>query len=88
MVAEVVGKRPPAWALPAAVTNMAGWAGRLGQRIDAHRFAGLDPHVLRSMSAERYRTDRRAQTELGLVSTPLQEAIVSAYEWFSERGYC
>jgi dihydroflavonol-4-reductase len=88
MVAEVVGRRPPAWALPSAVTTAAGLAGRVGQRIDSHRFAGLDPHVLRSMSTERYRSDHRARTELGLVPSPLKGAITAAHEWFSERGYC
>ena len=88
MVAKVVGCKPPAWALPGSVTSVAGLVGRVAQRIDAHRFAGLDPHVLRSMSALRYRSDQRARTELGLDPTPLQEAIVAAYEWFSERGYC
>ena len=88
MVAEVVGRRPPSVKLPPAVASMAGVAGRIGQRIDAHRFAGLDPHVLRSMSALRYRSDLRARTELGLEPEPIQNGIETAYRWFCERGYC
>ena len=88
MVAEVVGRRPPTWKLPPVVGTLAGLVGRAGRRVDAHRFAGLDPHVLKSMSAHRYRSDRRAREELGLQPQPIQAAIQDAYAWFCERGYC
>ena len=88
MVAQVVGRRPPSLKLPPALATVAGVAGRIGQRVDAHRFAGLDPHVLRSMSAQRYRSDLRARHELGLEPEPIQEGIEAAYKWFCERGYC
>ena len=88
MVAEVVGRRPPAFKLPPVVAAAAGVAGRIGQRIDAHRFAGLDPHVLKSMSAFRYRRDDRARTELGLEPEPIQFGIERAYRWFIDRDYC
>ena len=88
MVAKVVGRRPPALKLPPAVAAAAGVAGRIGQRVDPHRFAGLDPHVLKSMSAFRYRRDDRAQNELGLKPEPIQLGIERAYQWFLERDYC
>ena len=87
-VAAVVNGRPPRWPLPNWVTSAAGLAGRVGSRIDAHRFAGLDGNVLRAMQSDRYRTDARARTELGLKPTPIEEGIEDAYRWFRERGYC
>ena len=87
-VAAVVGRRPPKAAVPGWLTSGAGFVGRLGSRIDAHRFAGLDPHVLRSMQTERYRTDGRARSELGLDPEPIELGIEAAYRWFSDNGYC
>ena len=88
MVAHVVGCRTPKLPLPNWVTTSGGFVGRLGSRFDAHRFAGLNGHVLRAMQSERYRSDRRARSELGLVPTPLEDGIAEAYEWFQSRGYC
>jgi len=87
-VAQVVGKAPPRFPLPGWVTAGAGLVGRVGSRFDSHRFAGLDANVLRSMQANRYRCDRRAQEELGLKPSPIDEGIQAAYNWFVERGYC
>jgi len=88
VVAEVVGRRPPAIPLPSLALGAAGLAGRIGSRLDAHRFAGLDGHVLRSMQQERYRTDERARLELGVSDQPIAEAVEAAYRWFVDRGYC
>jgi len=88
MVADVVQRRPPAWRLPKTIASAAGLVGQVGQRLDAHRFAGLDPHVLKSMTTLRYRTDERARLELGLTPEPIQEGIEAAYAWFCDRGYC
>jgi hypothetical protein len=70
------------------VLGVAGLAGRVATRVDAHRFAGLDPHVLRSMQQSRYRSGARARTELGVPDTPIIEAVHAAYRWFVDRGYC
>ncbi len=88
LVAEVVGQRPPVVPLPTAATNLAGAVGRRLQRIDAHRFAGLDPWVLRSMQQERYRSAARAFTELGVPQTPVRVAVEKAHRWFRDHGYC
>ena len=88
IVAEVVGRRPPAVALPGWVLGAAGLAGRVASRVDEHRFAGLDPHVLRSMQQQRYRTGQRARVELGVPDTAIISAVESAYRWFVDRGYC
>jgi len=88
IVAEVVGRKPPAMALPGLVVGAAGLVGRTVSRLDAHRFAGLDPHVLRSMQQERYRSGARARDELGVPATPIAEAVEAAYRWFVDNGYC
>ena len=88
MVAQVVGRSAPRFPLPGLVTTGAALAGRIGSAFDAHRFAGLDGHVLRSMQSERYRTDVRARTELGLQPAPIEDGIEAAYRWFKEQGYC
>jgi dihydroflavonol-4-reductase len=88
VVADVVGARPPSWPMPDTAVRAAGLAGRIGSRLDAHRFAGLDVHVLRSMQQCRYRTDARAREELGLKPGPLEAAVESAYRWFCDNGYC
>jgi len=87
-IADVVGCRAPRWPLPQWVTASAGLAGRIGSRLDAHRFAGLDRHVLQAMQSERYRDDTRARLELGLEPTPIEDGIAAAYSWFRDRGYC
>jgi len=84
----LVGQRPPVFPLPNSLTRAAGLVGRVGSRWDAHRFAGMDPHVLKTMQTERYRTDARAQRELGLVAEPIEAGIAAAHQWFQSNGYC
>ena len=88
MVAEVVGQRAPVLPLPDLAVGLAGTVGRLGSRVDTHRFAGLDEQVLRSMQQARYRSAARAHTELGVPQTPVRQAIEEAYAWFRDHGYC
>ncbi len=88
IVARVVGRRPPFLPVPDAALAAAGVVGRLGSRLDPHRFAGLDPWVLRSMQEERYRTAARAFAELGVPRTPIEQAVEDAFRWFREHGYC
>ena len=88
IVAEVVGRRPPAAALPDWVLGAAGLVGRVASRVNAHRFVGLDGHLLRAMQQARYRSGARARSELGLPDTPIIEAVEAAYRWFVDRGYC
>lgn len=87
IVAEVVGQRRPLLPLPGVVTAVAGAVGARLQRLDAHRFAGLDPNVLRSMQQPRYRTARRSFEELGVPRTPIREAVRKAWTWFQAHGY-
>lgn len=88
MVAEVAGVRAPALPMPRALSEVAGLVGALGSRLDAHRFAGLDRYVLRSMAQVRYRSGRRAADELGVPRTPVREAIEKAVRWFRDHGMC
>jgi dihydroflavonol-4-reductase len=87
-IAKIVGRAPPRFALPGVVTAGAGLVGRVGSVFDAHRFAGLNGHVLHAMQSERYRSDDRAQNELGLRPGPIEPGIAAAFQWFSDRGYC
>ena len=87
LVAEVVGKPAPRIAVPDLAVKLAGRVGAFASKIDAHRFAGLDPNVLRSMQQARYRSGRRAAEELGVPATPMREAIEKAYRWFKDHDY-
>ena len=86
MVAEVVGRPAPVVPLPRRATAALGWAGARLQRIDPHRFAGLDGRVLGAMQQDRYRSGRRAEQELGLTARPLRESVEAAWTWFCAEG--
>lgn len=88
MVAEVVGKKPPLLPVPDLALGLAGAVGEQLLALDPHRFAGLDPNVLRSMREQRYRTGRRAVDELGVPQTPIRESVEKAFRWFVDHGYC
>ena len=88
IVARVVGRRRPVLPVPNLAVRVAGSVGKRLARLDAHRFAGLDPYVLRSMQQERYRTAQRSFSELGVPRTPIVEAVEKAHRWFVEHGYC
>lgn len=87
LAAEVAGRRPPLLPMPAALGELAGLVGAVGSRYDAHRFAGLNRYVLRSMSQDRYRSGRRAVEELGVPQTPMRQAVEKAVRWFKEHRY-
>lgn len=88
LCAEVTGRRPPVIPVPGLVLGAAGRVGSLLQRFDAHRFAGLDRHVLVAMQQGRYRTGRRSWDELGVPRTPMRQTVESAFAWFRQHGYC
>ncbi len=85
-VAEVTGQRPPLLPLPRRAAAAVGLLGRLGSRFDAHRFAGLDGRVLRSMGEERFRDGSRAIEAFDLPRTDIRESIRKAFEWFRSQG--
>ena len=85
--ARVVGRRGPVAAVPDLALRAAGAIGGLLQRVDAHRFAGLDPYLLLAMQQERYRSGRRAQEALGVPVTPLDVTVEKAWRWFRDHGY-
>ena len=87
-VASVVGCRPPKMAIPRVAISMAGRVGGFMNQVDPHRFAGLEPHVLRSMQEERYRSPQKMIDELGITPAPIANAIQEAHRWFGEHGYC
>ena len=87
LCAEAAGRRPPVLPVPMLALRAAGRVGTVLQRFDAHRFTGLDRHVLRAMMQERYRTGERSWTELGVPRTPMKATIQRALRWFREHGY-
>ncbi len=87
IVAAQVGRRPPLGPVPELGSRALGRLGRVLNRVDPHRFAGLDPQVLRSMAEERYRSGRRSWEELGVEKTPIEDAVKSAHEWFVKQRY-
>lgn len=86
-VAEACGRGPPRLGIPRSALRAAGVLGRALNRVDAHRFAGLEPHVLASMASERYRTGARSRAELGVGATSIEVSIHAALGWYRERGY-
>ncbi len=87
LVSEVVGRRPPLGPVPDTMNRVLGRVGPLLNRVDSHRFAGLDPMVLRSMTEQRYRSGRRSWEELDVPRTPIVEAVRAAHDWFRNQRY-
>ncbi len=87
LCAEVTGSRAPVVPVPGTALRVLGRAGSLLQRWDAHRFAGLERHVLLAMQQGRYRSGRRSWEELGVPRTPMRRTVEAAYGWFEEHGY-
>jgi nucleoside-diphosphate-sugar epimerase len=85
--ASVAGRRGPFLPVPGIALKGAGLVGRLLQRADPHRFAGLEPHVLQAMQQDRYRSGKRSLEELGVPKTPLEISIKKAWDWFAANGY-
>ncbi len=87
LCADVTGSRAPLVPVPGAALGVLGRVGSLLQRYDAHRFAGLDRHVLLAMQQGRYRTGKRSWDELGVPRTPMRTTVERAFGWFREHGY-
>jgi dihydroflavonol-4-reductase len=85
--AEVTGRPKPRVAVPNVALRAAGAVGRALSRVDVHRFAGLEPHLLLAMQQERYRSGRRSWDELGVPRTELRVTIEKAWRWFVDHGY-
>lgn len=86
VVAEVTGARPPLVGVPDLALRAAGLVGGVLQRVDVHRFAGFEPHLLLAMQQERFRDGGRARRELGVPVTPLEDTVRKAWRWFQAHG--
>ena len=73
---------------PFSRTEFLGKVGAWANQIDAKRFAGLEPQVLKSMQEERYRSAEKMISELGIEPKPIEPSIKEAYQWFQQHGYC
>jgi dihydroflavonol-4-reductase len=87
MAAKALGKSPPRFPVPDRLMRLAGRVGGILHARDPHRFAGLDPRVLRAMQEERYRSAQRAVDELGVPQTSIEVAVEKAVRWFTDHGY-
>ncbi len=85
-IAEVVGARPPGFAIPYPVAVAAGYA------LDVvGRLLGFEPDI-NSITAKmgfapHYFTPKKAIEELGMPQSPIEGAIRRAFEWFKKYGY-
>lgn len=86
--AEVAGTSAPRFAVPRIGTQLLSSLGGPLIALDPHRFAGLDPHVLRSMQENRYRSGAKMIQELGVTPQPIEEAIEATIRWFKDHQYC
>ena len=85
--ARAAGRPGPILPVPRLVVGLAGTAGRVLQRVDPHRYAGLTREVLAAMQSERYRSGRRSWEELGVPRRPIATSIADALDWFRANGY-
>lgn len=85
--AKVAGRRGPVVAVPRLAFAAAGLAGTLLNRVNSHRFAGLNAHVLAAMHQERYRAGKRSWDELGVPRTLMETTIEKTFRWFRDHGY-
>jgi dihydroflavonol-4-reductase len=88
LCAEVAGRRGPVVPLPTTAVRLLGRASGVLQRVDPHRYAGLERHSLMAMQQERYRSGQRSWDELGVPRTDLRVTVESALRWFRDHGYC
>lgn len=86
--ADVLGKRPPRFPVPQIGTKVLSAIGGPLITLDPHRFAGLDPRVLRSMQENRFRTGAKMIRELGVEPKPIEHAIEATIRWFKDHQYC
>jgi dihydroflavonol-4-reductase len=85
LIADVVGAKPPRFAIPYALARVGGWAG------DAVSvFQRGEPAVTTATAklgfVDHYYDPSKARRELGLRQTPVREAIERAVGWFREVG--
>ena len=85
--AVAVGRRAPLLPIPNLALRTVGRVGRVLQRFDTHRVAGLDPVLLLAMQQHRYRSGSLAREELGLPVTPFATTIDRTLRWFRGNGY-
>ena len=86
--ATILGKAPPKFSVPRLGTQLLSRVSGPLISLDPHRFAGLDPHVLRSMQENRFRTGAKMSRELGVHPKPIDHAIEATIQWFNDFKYC
>ncbi len=85
-IARVVGVPAPRLALPAFVTKGYGLMSSVFGRI-FNKTPILSYALARIACDEHYYTARKAVEILGLPRTPIDIAVLEAFQWFKQNGY-
>jgi len=85
-IANIIGVKPPAIAMPSFAVKAYGWLGTFMGAITGK--APQVSHPLARMACDDFvYSSQKAIRELGLPQTPLNVAIEDAITWFRQNGY-
>ena len=85
-VAEIVGVKPPSFAIPSWATKTFGMLGTISGNIFG--FAPKVSYKMARVSCDgHYFSAQKAVKELNMPQTPIETAIKECYEWFKANGY-
>jgi dihydroflavonol-4-reductase len=87
IIAEVVGRKPPALRLPRWMIGPTANAVDLFNRVSS-RPPLITGEQLRMSGLSIYFDSRKAARELGFPMLPLRGAVEKAYRWYHEHDYC
>ena len=85
-VAQVLGVPAPRWAIPAAAARLYGYAADLKAYLTKHP-AQLNSAMAAVANDGHYFKVEKARAELALSTTPIEEAVSEAFEWFKMHQY-
>jgi dihydroflavonol-4-reductase len=85
LIAEVLGVRPPRFALPYPLARVGGWLGDLVGAVSG-REPGVNTLTARLGYVRHYYSPAKAIAALGMPETPLRAAIERAVGWFRGVG--
>ena len=86
IIARAAGVKPPAFTLPQALAQAAGWLGDATQRITGREAMVNSVTVRYSYLTGYIFSSDKARRELGYEPGPLEPAIRDAIAWFRSRG--
>jgi dihydroflavonol-4-reductase len=86
MACEIVGVKPPRFAQPRWTIPIAGWVLDMIAKIVGPRLP-LSGEQMRLTAEYIYFDSSKAQRELDLPHTPIQQAMQECYDWYVEHRY-